>query len=74
MANDVLTVDEQEFVKHHAQEIRQFADSLFAGSVDISKREVYQGLYFKAGGRQAICWTCGGSLRNMGLKLKDAWL
>lgn len=74
MADNVLTEEEREFIQHNADEIRMFADSLFAGSVDISKREVYQGLYFKAGGRQSICWTCGGSLRNMGLKLKDAWL
>lgn len=74
MADHVLTQDEQEFIQHNADEIRMFAGSLFAGSVDISKREVYQGLYLKAGGRQSICWTCGGSLRNLGLKLKDAWL
>ena len=74
MADNVLTEDEQEFLQYNADEIRMFSNNLFAGSVDISKREVYQSLYLKAGGKQSICWTCGGSLRNLGLKIKDTWL
>ena len=73
MANDVLTEEEQEFIKHHAQEIRQFANDQFAGSIDISKREVYQGIFLKSGGRQAICFTCGGSLKQLGKRLEQ-WL
>lgn len=74
MEDDVLTEEEREFLNHNADEIRQFANNLFAGDVSISKRGVYQTLYMKAGGRQAICFTCGGSLRNMGLKLQARWL
>jgi|14_taG_2_1085336.scaffolds.fasta_scaffold25449_5 hypothetical protein len=73
MADNVLTPDEQEFIKHQANEIRQFANEQFAGSVDISKREVYQGIFLKSGGRQAICFTCGGSLKQLGKRLEQ-WL
>ena len=73
MADNVLTEDEQEFIKHQAKEIRQFANEEFAGSVDISKREVYQGIFLKSGGRQSICFTCGGSLKQLGKRLEQ-WL
>jgi len=73
MADNVLTQDEQEFIKHQAKEIRQFANEEFAGSVDISKREVYQGIFLKSGGRQSICFTCGGSLKQLGKRLEQ-WL
>ena len=73
MADNVLTPDEQEFIKHHSDEIRQFANELFAGSVDVSKREVYQVIFLKSGGRQSICFTCGGSLKQLGKRLEQ-WL
>ena len=73
MADNVLTQDEQEFIQHNAEQIKQFANELFAGSIDISKRQVYQTIFLKSGGRQSICWTCGGSLKQLGKRLEQ-WL
>lgn len=66
----MLTEDEQEFIKWNAEEIRQFANNEFAGEVPISKREVYQTIFIKSGGRQTICFTCGGSLKRLGKTLE----
>lgn len=73
MADHVLNKDEQDFVNYNANEIRQFANEKFAGEVSISKRQVYQTIYVKSGGRQNICFTCGGSLKRLG-KTLEQWL
>jgi hypothetical protein len=74
MGNDVLTKEEQMFLNTNTEEIKQFAGSLFAGSIDMDRRDMYQRLYFKAGGKQEICYTCGGSLKHLGMKLEATWL
>jgi hypothetical protein len=74
MGNDVLTKEEQMFLAANAEQITQFAGSLFAGSIDMDRRDMYQRLYFKAGGKQEICYTCGGSLKHLGMKLEATWL
>ncbi len=73
MCQEELTADEQDFVKLNANEIRQFANEQFAGSIDMDKREVYQALFLKAGGRQNICFTCGRSLKQLAKRLEQ-WL
>lgn len=71
MAYDVLTKEELEFIHEHADEIKKLANSEWAGHMPMDKREIYQTVFLKAGGRQAICWSCGGSLRKLGMKLKE---
>jgi hypothetical protein len=73
MAYDVLNEYEKDFIELNADEIRLFANEQFAGEVTISKREVYQSIYIKLGGRQNICFTCGGSLKRLGKTLLQ-WL
>lgn len=73
MADNVLTDEERAFIDANANEIRQMANLQFAGSIAMDKREKYQNLFLKAGGRQVICYTCGGSLRQLGRRLEQ-WL
>ncbi len=73
MADNVLNEIDREFMDVNADEIRQFANEQFAGSIDIDKRGKYQSIFLTLGGRQEICWTCGGSLKHLGKKLEQ-WL
>ena len=73
MADNVLNEIDRAFMDVNADEIRQFANEQFAGSIDIDKRGRYQSIFFTLGGRQEICWTCGGSLKHLGKKLEQ-WL
>jgi hypothetical protein len=73
MGNDVLSIDEQEFMAVNADEIRRMASEQWAGHMPMDKREVYQTIFLKSGGRQEICYTCGGSLKQLGKRLQQ-WL
>lgn len=73
MADNVLTKEELEFIHEHADEIKKLANSEWAGHMPMDKREIYQTVFLKAGGRQAICWSCGGSLKQLGKRLEQ-WL
>jgi hypothetical protein len=73
MENYVLSVEDLEFIHANADEINQLASEQWAGDMPIDKRETYQTLFLKAGGRQAICYTCGGSLKQLGKRLQR-WL
>jgi len=68
-----LTKEELEFIHEHADDIKMMAKELWSGSIPIDEREVYQTVFLKAGGRQAICWTCGGSIKQLGKRLQQ-WL
>ena len=73
MPNDVLTKEELDFINTHANEIKQLANEEWAGHMPMDKREVYQTIFLKSGGRQEICYTCGGSLKQLGKRLQQ-WL
>jgi hypothetical protein len=73
MANDVLTTEELEFIHANAEEIKQLANEQWSGNMPMDKREIYQTIFLKVGGRQAICYTCGGSLKQLGKRLEQ-WL
>ncbi len=68
-----LTKEESDFIYKHADEIKMLANEEWAGHMPMDKRESYQTVFLKAGGRQAICWTCGGSLKQLGKRLEQ-WL
>ena len=68
-----LTTQELEFIHVHADEIKQLASEQWAGHMPMDKREVYQTIFLKTGGRQEICFTCGGSLKQLGKRLQQ-WL
>ena len=73
MANDVLTIDELEYLAINSDEIKLMANEEWAGTMPLDKRAIYQTIFFKVGGRQEICWTCGGSLKQLGKRLEQ-WL
>jgi hypothetical protein len=73
MGNDVLNTEELEFIAVNADEIRAMANLQFAGNMPMDKRAVYQTIFIKSGGRQVICYTCGGSLKQLGKRLEQ-WL
>jgi hypothetical protein len=73
MADNVLTDEEQAFVNANADEIRAMANLQFAGNMPMDKRAIYQTIFIKSGGRQVICYTCGGSLKQLGKRLEQ-WL
>ena len=73
MADNVLSEIDYAFMEENADEIIQFANEQFAGSIDIDKRGRYQSIFLTLGGRQEICWTCGGSLKHLGKRL-EKWL
>lgn len=68
-----LTNEELEFLAVNAEEIKLMAAEQWAGSVPMDKRAIYQTIFLKVGGRQEICWTCGGSLKQLGKRLEQ-WL
>jgi hypothetical protein len=73
MADNVLTFDEREYLMANAKEVIMMANEQWSGHMPMDKREVYQTIFLKSGGRQAICWTCGGSLKQLGKRLQQ-WL
>ena len=73
MGNDVLSIDEQEFMAVNADEIKRMASEQWSGTMPMDKRAIYQSIFLKVGGRQEVCWTCGGSLKQLGKRLEQ-WL
>ena len=68
-----LTEEDMEFIRVNADEINQLANEQWSGTMPMDKREAYQNVFLRAGGRQAICYTCGGSLKQLGKRLQQ-WL
>jgi hypothetical protein len=73
MANDVLNTEELEFMAVNADEIKRMASEQWSGTMPMDKRAIYQTIFLKLGGRQEICYTCGGSLKQLGKRLEQ-WL
>ena len=73
MGNDVLNTEELEFMAVNADEIKRMASEQWSGTMPMDKRAIYQAIFLKVGGRQEVCWTCGGSLKQLGKRLEQ-WL
>lgn len=73
MADNVLSVEDLEFLKENEEQIRQFAKCEFAGHVPMDKRAMYEQIRVKAGFRTMMNWTCGSCLEKMGKRLEQ-WL
>ena len=73
MGNDVLNTEELEFMAVNADEIKRMASEQWSGTMPMNKRAIYQAIFLKVGGRQEVCWTCGGSLKQLGKRLEQ-WL
>ena len=73
MADNVLIHDELEFLAVNADDIKRMASEQWSGTMPLDKRAIYQTIFFKVGGRQEICWTCGGSLKQLGKRLEQ-WI
>lgn len=71
MPDIILTQSERDFIKDNQKQIEDFANGSFAGSVGIDQRQMYEQITLKLGRRFNICWTCGSSLKRIGLQLKD---
>lgn len=69
MSNAILDQREIDFIKTNQSQIEAFANCTFAGTVSIEQREMYERITLKLGRRFNICWTCGNSLKNIGLQL-----
>ena len=73
MADNVLSIEERAFIDTNADEIRAMANQQWSGSMPMDKREMYQTIFIKSGGRQVICYTCVCSLKQLGKRL-EPWL
>ncbi len=73
MGDNVLNDEELKFLKDNEEDIRSFANSTFAGHVPIDKRQRYEGIALKLGKTSPTCWTCGGSVKQIGKRL-ERWL
>lgn len=71
MADNVLSSDEIAFIKANATTIKQFASETFAGHIPMEAREKYEHITLKLGRRFNICWTCGASLKRIGMQLEQ---
>jgi hypothetical protein len=62
-----------EFMAVNSDEIKRMASEQWSGTMPMDKRAIYQAIFLKVGGRQEVCWTCGGSLKQLGKRLEQ-WL
>jgi hypothetical protein len=71
MAGHVLTEDERAWLQERAGIIRSLAAAEFSGDVPVDERHIYERLAQKAIGFSfMVCWTCGASLKNLGIYLQ----
>lgn len=73
MADNVLTEREQTFLKENEARVRQFANATFAGHVSVEDRAMFELIALKLGKKSPTCWTCGGSVKQIGKRLEQ-WL
>lgn len=69
MSDIVLSQTEREFIRANQTQIEHFANGTFAGSIGMEQRQMYEQITLKLGRRFNICWTCGNSLKRIGLQL-----
>lgn len=71
MADNVLNEAEMLWIKQREDTINAFADSSFAGNIGLEDRATYESIAWKINGRSfPICWTCGGSIKQVGRLLR----
>ncbi len=71
MARDVLTDAEVQWLQERAGIIRSLACSQFSGDIPFDERAEYHRLAQKVTGFGfMVCWTCGASLKNLGIYLQ----
>ena len=71
MADNVLNEEELSWIQERAETINQLADSKFAGHMNMEDRGQYEQIAWKINGRSfPICWSCGGSLTQVGRLLR----
>jgi hypothetical protein len=72
MADHVLTEDEEKFLQDNKQMIVDLAKNEFAGHIKHHQRTIMEAIAWKVNGRSfPICWTCGGSTRQVGRLLNS---
>jgi hypothetical protein len=73
MARNVLTDAEVQWLQERAGIIRSLAAAEFSGDVPVDERHIYERLAQKTIGFSfMVCWTCGASLKNLGIYLQTA--
>ncbi len=72
MQDEILNEEEMKFIHDNAEMIRQFAASSFSGNVSMDLRVKFEPIAWKINGRSfPICWTCGGSVQQVGRLLNS---
>lgn len=67
MADNVLNEEELKFINDNAVMVKQLANASFAGTIGMDKRKHFEQIAWKINGRAfPICWTCGGSIQQVG--------
>lgn len=71
MADNVLTPEELQWVQDRAATVIAFANASFSGHIGMDDRATYESIAWKINGRSfPICWTCGGSIQQVGRLLR----
>jgi hypothetical protein len=71
MARNVLTDAEVQWLQEREGIIRSLAAAEFSGDVPVDERHIYERLAQKTIGFSfMVCWTCGASLKNLGIYLQ----
>jgi len=66
-----LTHEEMEWIQVRKTTIEQLAAGSFSGHIPMDDRATYESVAWKINGRSfPICWTCGGSIQQVGRLLK----